>query len=64
MHYIDIRESTILGCDMLGGGDLNNFNLVVQRDFIVLRDFGWYYETLRLGRFELGLCDRERVRLR
>ena len=38
--------------------------LVVQRDFIVLRDFGWYYETLRLGRFELGLCDRERVRLR
>jgi hypothetical protein len=27
--------------------------LVVQRDFMVLRDFGWYYETLRLQRFEL-----------
>ena len=38
--------------------------LVVQRDFIVLRDFGWYYETLRLRRFELGLSERERVCLR
>ncbi len=28
-------------------------DLVLQRDFTVLRDFGWYYETLRLGRFEL-----------
>lgn len=27
--------------------------LIVQRDFIVLRDFGWYYETLRIRRFEL-----------
>jgi len=38
--------------------------LIVQRDFMVLRDFGWYYETLHLRRFELYLCDRERVRLR
>ncbi len=33
--------------------DLNQKSLVVQRDFIVLRDFGWYYETLRLQRFEV-----------
>jgi hypothetical protein len=31
---------------------------------MVLRDFGWYYEILRLRRFELGLYDREQVRLR
>jgi hypothetical protein len=38
--------------------------LVLQRDFAVLRDFGWYYETLRLRRFEICRCDCERVRLR
>ena len=38
--------------------------LVLQRDFRVLRDFGYYYETLRLRRLELGCGDRERVRLR
>ena len=38
--------------------------LVLQRDFRVLRDFGYYYETLRLRRFEPGRGDRERVRLR
>ena len=38
--------------------------LVVQRDFMVLRDFGWHYETLRLRRSELRLGERERVRLR
>ena len=38
--------------------------LIVQRDFMVLRDFGWYYETLRFQRFEFGLCKREGVCLR
>lgn len=38
--------------------------IVVQRDFMVLRDFGWHYETLRLRRSELRLGERERVRLR
>ena len=38
--------------------------LIVQRDFMVLRDFGWHYETLRLRRSELRLGERERVRLR
>jgi len=43
---------------------LLSLNLVLQRDFIVLRDFGWYYEILRLRRFELCRCDRERACLR
>ena len=45
--------------------DLNTEQiLVLQRDFKVLRDFGYYYEILRLRQFELCRWDRERVRLR
>lgn len=37
--------------------------LVLQRDFILQRDFGHYNETLRLRGFE-GWSSLERVRLR
>ncbi len=33
--------------------DFKGGSLILQRDFNVLRDFGRYYETLRLRRFEL-----------
>jgi len=36
--------------------------LILQRDFILLRDFDTYYETLPLGRFVVRFCKRERVR--
>jgi hypothetical protein len=38
--------------------------LVLQRDFTLLRDFMYYYETLPLRRVEGRLSNRERVRLR
>jgi hypothetical protein len=39
-------------------------SLVLQRDFILQRDFGYYYEILRLRRLEPCGCDGQRVRLR
>ena len=39
------------------------FFLILQRDFVLLRDFGYYYETLPLRRFEVRRCSCERVRL-
>ena len=38
--------------------------LVLQRDFILLRDFDPYYETLPLRGFSVCGCNLERVRLR
>jgi Tol biopolymer transport system component len=38
--------------------------LVLQRDFVLLRDFMYYYETLPLRRVEGRLSNCERVRLR
>ncbi len=38
--------------------------IVLQRDFVLLRDFMYYYETLPLRRVEGRLSNCERVRLR
>ena len=38
--------------------------LILQRDFILLRDFDPYYETLPLRGFSVCGCNLERVRLR
>ena len=42
---------------------LKHQSLVLQRDFILQRNFGYYYETLRLRRFVVRFCKQERVRL-
>ena len=44
--------------------NINYGILVLQRDFILQRDFGYYNETLPLRGFEPSWSSRERVRLR
>jgi len=46
-------------------GDGNSLEgLVLQRDFVLLRDFGYDYETLPLRRFGRRWLSRARVRWR
>jgi len=58
------KSYAVLEKTLRGNKQLTRAELVLQRDFILLRDFDPYYETLPLRGFSVCGCNLERVRLR
>ena len=59
----NLRSQQVVGTKPVSLHRVIRIRLILQRDFVLLRDFGYYNETLPLRWFKVRRCNCERVRL-